>query len=249
MEQFDFYKRKLKNLIDKSKDSWEYEIMPQVKEVASKANDNLDILGDKIQQGWKENIKPKLEDAGEAINKGVDVAYDRIEEYVESVKDKVLDSKVLSPPFDIIVRNGITAAAAAGPLGLFGAVDTAAIAGIWTTMIIAINEKSIRKIDNVTDFVKSVAAGFCSYYIGCKAANMIVSLFPGGIILGVATSTATNIYFTYRMAEIVVEMLNSPRYELEKPEHYVSFALKLLKKLPSAKEITAVVLLYKKWKS
>lgn len=219
MEQLDSYKRKLKNLIDKSKDSWEYEIMPQVKEVASKANDDLDILGDKIQQGWKENIKPKLEDTGEAINKGIDVTYDRIEEYVESAKDKVLDSKALSPPFDIIVRNGITVTAAAGPLGLFGTVDTAAVVGIWTTMIIAINEKSTRKIDNVTDFVKSVAAGFCSYYIGCKAANMIVSLFPEGIILGVATSTATNIYFTYRMAEIVVEMLNSPRYEQEKPEH------------------------------
>ena len=102
MGQFDFYKRKLKNLIDISKDSWEYEIMPQVKEIASKANDNLDILGDKIQKGWKENIKPKLEDAGEAINKGIDVTYDRIEEYVESVKDKVLNSKVLSPPFDIL---------------------------------------------------------------------------------------------------------------------------------------------------
>lgn len=249
MVQFDSYKKKLKDLIDKSKDSWEYEIMPQIKEVASKTNEGLDILGNKIQEGWQENIKPGLESAGKAINKGFDKTYDHIEEYVKTVKDKVLDSKVLSPPFDIIVRNGITAAAAAGPLGLFGTVDTAAVAGIWTTMIIAINEKSTRKIDNVTDFVKSVAAGFCSYYIGCKAANMIVSLFPGGIILGVATSTATNIYFTYRMAEIVVEMLNSPRYEQEKPEHYVSFALKLLKKLPSAKEITAVVLLYKKWKS
>lgn len=63
------------------------------------------------------------------------------------------------------------------------------------------------------------------------------------------SSFTLNIYFTYRMAEIVVEMLNSPRYEQEKTEHYVSFALKLLKKLPSAKEITAVILLYKKWKS
>lgn len=51
------------------------------------------------------------------------------------------------------------------------------------------------------------------------------------------------------MAEIVVEMLNSPRYEQEKPEHYVNFTLKLLKKLPSTKELIAVVLLYKKWKA
>lgn len=178
MGQFDFYKRKLKDFIDKSKDSWEDEIKPQVKEIASKTNDSLDILGDKIQKGWQGDIKPKLEDTGRAINKGVDVTYDYIEEYVESAKDKVLDSKVLSPPFDIIVRNGITAAAAAGPLGLLGSLDTAAVAGIWTTMIVAINEKSSQKIDNVADFVKSVAAGFCSYYIGCKAANMIVSLFP-----------------------------------------------------------------------
>lgn len=249
MGRFDFYKNTLKDLVDKTKDSWDHEIMPQVKDVSSKANDNLDILGDKIQKGWQKDIKPKWEETENVMYQGVSVAYGYVDEYIESTKTKVLDSKVLSPPFDIIVRNGVTAAAVAGPLGLLGSVDTAAVAGIWTTMIVAINEKSARKIDNVTDFVKSVAAGFCSYYIGCKAANIIVSLFPGGIILGVAASTATNIYFTYRMAEIVVEMLNNPRYEQQKPEHYVIFALKLLKKMPSTKELVAVVLLYKKWKA
>lgn len=246
---FNISKKSIGDFWDKSKETLEYKLIPYIQEVASNANDGLEVLGDKIQKEWQEDIKPGLESAGEAINKGIDKTYDYVEEYVESVKDKVQDSIVLSPPFDIIVRNGVTAAAAAGPLGLLGSVDTAAVAGIWTTMIMAINEKSARKIDNATDFVKSVAAGFCSYYIGCKAANMIVSLFPGGIVLGIAASTATNVYFTYRIAEIVIEMLNNPRFEQEKPEHYVSFALKLLKRLPSAKEIVAVVLLYKKWKS
>ena len=73
-----------------------------------------------------------------------------------------------------IVKNALIAAAAVGPLGIFGALDTVGVGAVWTTMFLAIRDKSNTKLGvNPKRICAGVASGIAGYYIGCKAATWL----------------------------------------------------------------------------
>jgi NAD-dependent dihydropyrimidine dehydrogenase PreA subunit len=156
--------------------------------------------------------------------------------------------EILLPHVDAL-GTALVAAAAVGPLGVIGAVDTVAIGGIWSALFFAIYSKSNQKNLNVPSVVKAIVGGFVQYIIGCKVATSLVSLIPGaGIFIGISASTIVNVYFTYRFALISAEVLNDEdAYTLNDTE-LISRVLKKLCQFPSFSEIKAVWAIYKQFK-
>lgn len=144
-----------------------------------------------------------------------------------------------------IVKKALMASAAAGPLGVAGgATDAIAIAGIWTTMFVAIRNRANNHFgSNPTRIAKGVAAGIVKYYIGCKLATYTCFLIPGaGIFAGMSVSAVCNVYFTYNFASILIELMDTkPFYD---DDDIIKEIISLIKKMPSVEEIKEIVAIY-----
>lgn len=165
--------------------------------------------------------------------------------------DKVVDwSKVgrahhIPEEYVETVRKSLIAAAAAGPLGVFGAADTVAIAGIWTTMFLSIRKKANSYLGvDPKRIAGGVASGIVKYYIGCKLATYACFLIPGaGIFTGMGVSSICNIYFTYNFASILIQLMDTkPNYN---EDDIIREIINLIKKMPSVEEIKEIVYIYK----
>lgn len=71
-----------------------------------------------------------------------------------------------------IVRKELIAAAGVSPLGLFGNIDAVGVGAVWTTMFIALREKSNSTVGGDPKRIcVGVASGIARYYLACKAAT------------------------------------------------------------------------------
>lgn len=151
-------------------------------------------------------------------------------------------------PFESILRAALSGAAVVGPLGAFGPWDTAAVGAVWLSTYIAIQEKSTYKLANGRQFVSSVVIGAAQYIVGCKVATWLFHLIPfAGIGLAMGISTVTNVYFTYRFAEVVILLLNEDNSFTLSDKQLAERALKLLCRFPSLKEVRTIFNIYKNW--
>ncbi len=151
-------------------------------------------------------------------------------------------------PFESILRASLSGAAAVGPLGAFGPWDTAAVGAIWLSTYFAIQEKSKYKLANGRQFVSSIVVGAAQYIVGCKVATMLFNLIPfAGIGMAMGISAITNVYFTYRFAEVVIRLLNEDNSYTLSDKQLAERALKLLCKWPSLKEVRTIFKIYKNW--
>lgn len=193
---------------------------------------------------------------------GADVA-DKAKELTDDVRERVEDmsqtaSKRISDwsregkadhipeKYTEIVKTALIAAAAAGPLGVTGGLaDTIAVAGIWTTMFVAIRAKSNRQFGKDPKRIAGgVASGIVKYYIGCKLATYSCFLIPGaGFLAGMGVSAVCNIYFTYNFASIIIELMDTKASYSD--DDIVNEIISLIKKLPSLEEIKEIVYIYK----
>lgn len=144
-----------------------------------------------------------------------------------------------------IIRNGIIAAAAAGPLGAIpGAWDAGAIAGIWTTMFGAIAEKSGHDLNSkfVAKFISTVGGGFCAYYAGCKIATWMFHLIPGaGTLLACGVSSLMNIVYTYKFGAACAKLLDKKEFDLGDATNAATCVLSLLCTFPIPSEIKDII--------
>lgn len=146
-----------------------------------------------------------------------------------------------------IVKKELIAAAGVSPLGLLGNLDTVGVGAVWTTMFIALREKSATTVGGDPKRIcLGVASGIARYYLGCKAATYAFFLVPGvgpiaGIAAGIGISAICNIYFTYSFAACLIELFEKPSYN---DNEIISFFINHLKKLPTADEVQEIYRIY-----
>lgn len=161
----------------------------------------------------------------------------------------------MSVVFDIpekfipMVRNALTAAAAIGPAGLFGGIDTVAVGAVWTTLFIAIKGKSDYKLGtNPKRICAGVAAGVASYYIGCKIASWLCFIIPGvGPVIGVGVSSIVNVYFTYRFAKLLIELMNDRSAFTSSDDKIIERLTSMIARFPSTNEVKQIWNIYRTW--
>jgi len=147
----------------------------------------------------------------------------------------------IAKKYRVIVRNGVASATAAGPLGaVTGPFDAAAIGSIWTTMLVAIGDRSGHSIDGtfVTKFISTVGSGAVAYYGGCKAATWLFHLIPGaGTLAAMGVSSALNAVFIYKFGAATSKLLNKNSFDLTDAADAASSVLLSMCTFPSFGEV------------
>lgn len=143
-----------------------------------------------------------------------------------------------------IVKTALIAAAAIGPVGLFGGIDAVAVGGVWATMFYAIRQKSNSSFGSDPKRIAgAVAMGIVKYYLGCKLASYACFLIPGvGIFAAMGVSSVCNIYFTYNFASILIDLMDRKSYYSD--NDIIQEIINLIKKLPSVDEVKEIYDIY-----
>lgn len=130
--------------------------------------------------------------------------------------------------YDDIIRKAVAAAAATGPLAMspVPATDTVAVAGIWTTMMIAIASRTGHSLDVETG--KKVVLAFIAqagaYWTGSKALTWIIAKFPGiGMVTGSGANSVLNGAFTVWLGCLLIDLFEREDFELIDWPVYVGF--------------------------
>lgn len=143
-----------------------------------------------------------------------------------------------------IVKTALIAAAAIGPVGLFGGIDAVAVGGVWATMFYAIRQKASSSFGSDPGRIAgAVALGIVKYYLGCKMASYACFLIPGvGIFAAMGVSSVCNIYFTYSFASILIDLMDRRSYYSD--DDIIQEIINLIKKLPSVDEVKEIYDIY-----
>lgn len=147
-----------------------------------------------------------------------------------------------------VVQNALIAAAAVSPLGLLGGIDAVGVGAVWTTMFLAIRNKSNSKLGaDPKRICVGAASGIAGYYIGCKAATYACFFIPGvgpavAILAALGVSAVCNIYFTYKFAVTSIELFEKNNYN---DDDIISFFIHHLKQLPSVDEVKEIAEIYR----
>ena len=121
--------------------------------------------------------------------------------------------------YDDIIRKAVAAAAATGPLAMspIPATDTIAVAGIWTTMMIAIARRTGHSLDVETakKVVLAVITQAGAYWTGSKALTWIVAKIPGpGMVTGSGANSVLNGAFTVWLGYRFIDLFEREDFEL-----------------------------------
>lgn len=130
--------------------------------------------------------------------------------------------------YDDIIRKAVAAAAATGPLAMspIPATDTVAVAGIWTTMMIAIARRTGHSLDVETakKVVLAVIVQATAYWTGSKTLTWIIAKFPGiGWVTGSATNSVLNVAFTVWLGYALIDLFEREDFELIDWPAYAGF--------------------------
>mgnify|MGYP007069908944 CR=1 FL=1 len=146
-----------------------------------------------------------------------------------------------------IVKTALIAAAGVSPLGLLGGIDAVGVGAVWTTMFLAIRNKSGSTLGaDPKRICVGAASGIARYYLGCKAATYAFFLVPGvgpfaAVAAAIGISAICNIYFTYAFAVTAIELFEKSYYS---DEDVIDFFIRHLKKLPTASEVKEIAAIY-----
>ena len=139
-----------------------------------------------------------------------------------------------------VVKKGVVASIAAGPLGAFaGPFDAGAIGTLWTTMFIAIADKAGHKLDAdyIKKFIASSGTGAAAYYAGCKVATWVFHLIPGaGTLLAMGISSLMNSIFTLKFGSVIANSFEKDDFELDDAAVAAASVLSALCTLPTLSE-------------
>jgi uncharacterized protein (DUF697 family) len=107
------------------------------------------------------------------------------------------------------------AAKTAGAIGVPGAfsfgLDVTVMAGIWTTMTVAIAHKSNHQIDRsfAAKLVSAVLGGIAGYIGGSKLAMKLLHFIPGpGTLAAMGVNSFLDFWFTWRLGKGLAQLFD-----------------------------------------
>lgn len=123
--------------------------------------------------------------------------------------------------YDTILRTAATVASAAGPLAIspIPETDTLVIAGVWSTMMVAIAHKAGNNAFN-GEMAKKVAlgviAGAGAYWTGSKFFTWILGKIPVvGWVTGSGINAGLNMIFTLWMGFALIDLFEGPNLKID----------------------------------
>jgi uncharacterized protein (DUF697 family) len=138
--------------------------------------------------------------------------------------------------YDQVLRTATAtvAAAATAPLAMSPVPlsDTAAMAGIWATMLVAIAKKSGHSLDADTARRMALAAtaGAGGYLSGCKVFAWTLAKIPGpGMVVGSTASGTLNVAFTLFMGYVFIDLFEKPNFDPLDIEYSMAYFQRCLK--------------------
>lgn len=147
-----------------------------------------------------------------------------------------------------VIKTAALAAAGVGGPGLFlPALDTTAVAGIWTTMVLRIGEVSGRGITRASAAkVACAAVAACSAYLfGSKiltwAAMPLVAAFPlAGVPMATALNVVLNGLFTFRLGSACARNFERPDFSADELLEMSLSLTGVMISVPSVEELREV---------
>jgi hypothetical protein len=147
----------------------------------------------------------------------------------------------------IIKTAALAAAGVGGPGVFFPVLDTTAVAGIWTTMVLQIGEASGRGVTAATAAkVAGAAVAACSaYMLGTKvltfAAMPLVAAFPlAGVPMVTGLNVILNGLFTFRLGRACAHNFERPDFSLDELLETSVNITAMMISVPSGGELRAV---------
>jgi len=121
--------------------------------------------------------------------------------------------------YDTILRTAAAAAAATAPLAMSPVplTDAAAMAGIWSTMLVAIAKKSGHHLDADTArrMAFAATAGAGGYWTGSKIFTWALAKIPGpGMVAGATVNGTLNVTFTLFVGYVFIDLFEKPEFDV-----------------------------------
>ncbi len=154
--------------------------------------------------------------------------------------------------FDGIIRTAVVAAAATGPLVVLPVpgADAIPIAGIATTMMIAIARETGHSMDPTTSkkVVLAVIAQAGSYWVNVKAFNWIVAKFPGiGWVTGSGANSLLNVAFMVWLGYAFIDLFEKEDVEVIDLGSHLVFLQEAMKPNPGLRKLMRIRDFFKRW--
>lgn len=147
--------------------------------------------------------------------------------------------------YESIVKNSAKAAATAGVSGAINPfLDTAAVAGIWTNMIIKIAQASGHQMSvaTATKFVTTVASGVAAYKVGSKLFSTIIWLIPGiGWLGAMGVNSTLNYLFTYKLGKVTSGLFGKPGFDYGSAVDVATYVVLPMLSIPTLREFREMV--------
>ena len=118
------------------------------------------------------------------------------------------------------------------------------IGSIWTTMLMAIAQKSGRELDSnfVTQFIERLEPGAVAYYWDCKVTTWCFHLVPGGgALTAMGNRAVMNALFTYKFGESVTHLIEGNCFDCRNATQAAQDVLSLLCTTPTFDQVRGTI--------
>lgn len=154
--------------------------------------------------------------------------------------------------FDGIIQAAVVAAAATGPLVVLPVpgADALPMAGIATTMMIAIARQTGHAVDATTGkkVVLAVIAQAGSYWVNVKAFNWLVAKFPGiGWVAGSAANSLLNGAFMVWLGYAFIDLFKRDHVEVIDLASHLEFLQDAMKPNPGLRKLKRIRGFFMRW--
>lgn len=154
--------------------------------------------------------------------------------------------------FDGIIHAAVVAAAATGPLVVLPVpgADALPIAGIATTMMIAIARQTGHTVDAATGkkVVLAVVAQAGSYWMNVKAFNWLVAKFPGiGWVAGSGANSLLNAAFMVWLGYAFIDLFEREDVEVIDLGSHLGFLQEAMKPNPGVRKLKRIRNFFTRW--
>jgi uncharacterized protein (DUF697 family) len=140
-----------------------------------------------------------------------------------------------------IVGAGAKAAGAIGVPGAFSfGLDVTVMGVIWTSMVLAIAEKSQHKVDKAfaIKLTTGVLAGVAAYVGGSKLAMKLLHLIPvAGSLAAIGVNSSLNYLFTYKFGNAMAKLFDKGTFDTSDTQEVIITLLTLVAAIPAVDEV------------
>lgn len=146
-----------------------------------------------------------------------------------------------------LIRGSVAAAAGIGVPGAFvPGIDVAAMAGIWTNMIIQIANKAGKPMsrDKAGKFVTAIASGVGGYVGGSLLFTKLLHAIPGvGTGAAIGINALLNGIYTYRLGKALISQFEKSHFDGDDLLNAATVIIPMLLPFPGPVEAKEVIVL------